>query len=377
MAIKTCTHCGLKINSEYLGMVVRPPQDQYKTMKESIHARGQYKPIEVNKHKVIVDGYTRHQITKELGIKPKWKARKFANENEEKFFVIEANLAQRHLTNFQRIQLAMKLLPLEQALARERQRKAGKVKSSFLSNERKGEALELVAKKAGVSTTTFHRGKAILEHGNRKLIKKVQEGAMEINTAYNQVVQHTRHGDHKKNPPLPKGVYNILYVDPPWQYENQNTGGSLRSGAEQQYPTMSTDEICKFWEKLHGKVAKDSVIFLWATVPLLPEAFKVLDAWGFTYKTKITWRKIMSLGMGYWFRGQVEDLLVGIKGKVKPFRCQKANFIQAKVGKHSEKPKEFRELIELAVKNMPHKRKLEIFGRKKHDGWEVYGDELE
>jgi N6-adenosine-specific RNA methylase IME4 len=74
---------------------------------------------------------------------------------------------------------------------------------------------------------------------------------------------------------------------------------------------------------------KDSVCFLWITVPLLPDGFKVLEAWGYKYKTMITWRKIMSLGMGFWWRGQTEHLLFGIKGKIKAFRMQEKNIIEA------------------------------------------------
>jgi len=76
-----------------------------------------------------------------------------------------------------------------------------------------------------------------------------------------------------------------------------------------------------------------------------------MKTWGFKYKTAIFWRKIMSLGMGFWFRGQVEMLLLGIKGKVKAFRCQKVNFLQTRVKAHSEKPIEIYEWIEQLAQN--------------------------
>ncbi|KKK84517.1 hypothetical protein LCGC14_2782570, partial [marine sediment metagenome] len=105
----------------------------------------------------------------------------------------------------------------------------------------------------------------------------------------------------------------------------------------------------------------------------LPEAFEVMKEWGYKYKTMITWRKIMSLGMGFWFRGQTEHLLLGVRGKVKAFRIQKANFIQCKAEKHSQKPKEFRDLIEM-TKLTP---KIELFARQKTKGWDVWGNEVE
>jgi len=130
--------------------------------------------------------------------------------------------------------------------------------------------------------------------------------------------------------------YNIIYADPPWTYSNKKTGANMTSGSESQYKeTMTTDEICSM--PIPKITEKNSVLFLWATVPLLPDAFKVMEAWGFKYKTMLTWRKVMSLGMGFWFRGQTEHILFGVKGKVKAFRFQKSNFYQCKAGKHSQK----------------------------------------
>lgn len=105
-------------------------------------------------------------------------------------------------------------------------------------------------------------------------------------------------------------IYNVIYADPPWEYRNKKTGGSMKSGAESKYSTMSVDEICN----LKIPAAKDSVLFLWCTVPMINEGLKVMSSWGFKYKTMILWRKIMSLGMGFWWRGQCEILLFGVRG---------------------------------------------------------------
>lgn len=169
--------------------------------------------------------------------------------------------------------------------------------------------------------------------------------------------------------------YNVLYIDPPWSYKNKNTGGSMKSGAANQYPTMTIEELCNL--PIKNIAEKDSVLFLWAVVPLLPEALLVMSSWGYKYKTALFWWKIMSLGMGYWFRGQVEILLMGVKGKVKAFRCQKRNIFQIKVGKHSEKPEEFRKLIEEATKNMPDRKMIELFARKQVDEWDSIGNDID
>ena len=146
----------------------------------------------------------------------------------------------------------------------------------------------------------------------------------------------------------------------------------MNSGADSNYPTMALDDICNL--PVAGICHKDAVLFLWVTVPMLQEGLEVMKSWGFAYKTMITWRKIMSLGMGYWFRGQTEHLLLGIKGKVKAFRCQRANFIQAKALRHSEKPEEFRQLIEAATVGL--NPKIELFARWRVKGWAAYGNEI-
>ncbi len=167
--------------------------------------------------------------------------------------------------------------------------------------------------------------------------------------------------------------YKILLADPPWSYRNKNTGGSFKSGSSAKYKTMSVEEICNMRKFIDEISDKDSVLFLWAIVPLLPEGLEVLNAWGYKYKTSLFWRKIKSLGMGFWFRGIVEVLLMGVKGKVKAFRIQKGNVIQSKVRKHSRKPDEFYELIEMSGLEP----KIELFARNRRNGWSAFGDEVE
>lgn len=196
--------------------------------------------------------------------------------------------------------------------------------------------------------------------------------------------------------------YNTIYADPPWSYDNKKTGrGMLKDGttcnsaADDKYNTMSLEQLCAF--PIRPLCEKDTILFMWAVVPMLPEAFKVLEAWGFKYKTMLTWRKVMSQGLGYWFRGQCEHLLVATKGSPKAFRQQVCNYYQSeydladdhvyqsRVGRHSQKPDYFRILISNAVKvSFEQPKKLELFARSRdglfpdyeyQDDWAVYGNE--
>ena len=112
--------------------------------------------------------------------------------------------------------------------------------------------------------------------------------------------------------------YGIVYADPPWRYDMKRGKGV----AENHYPTMSMDEICAL--PVADLAAKDSALFLWATFPQLNEAFRVMEAWGFKYKTlAFLWlkqnRKADSwfYGMGFWTRSNAEVCLLATRGHPK------------------------------------------------------------
>lgn len=175
------------------------------------------------------------------------------------------------------------------------------------------------------------------------------------------------------NQPL-KGVgrFPVLLADPPWEYDGATTDPTRQ--IENQYPTMPLEEICDLpvGEQV---AAKDAVLFLWATAPLLPDALEVMEAWGFEYKSCAVWDK-QKIGMGYWFRGQHELLLVGVRGNPpKPAPGALASsVISASRGKHSEKPEAVRTLIEAYYPELP---RLEMFCRKPRKGWSAWGNQSE
>ena len=167
---------------------------------------------------------------------------------------------------------------------------------------------------------------------------------------------------------LPKGKYSVVLADPPWRYSFHS---SDNSGVELHYETMNLESICSV--PVHEIAAKNCVLFLWATAPLLPEALDVMSSWGFTYKTNLVWVKSQH-GMGYWSRGKHELLLVGTKGRPPTPRPadRVASVFRSKSRRHSQKPPEARVIIE---KYYPSARKVELFAREKTEGWTVWGRE--
>jgi len=171
--------------------------------------------------------------------------------------------------------------------------------------------------------------------------------------------------------------YKVIYADPPWEYNGhvaQTKTGDSR--AKVHYPTMSDDEILNF--PINTYADDDCVLFLWTTVPNLPLGLQVLTKWGFKYKTCLTWKKEYhkrgGFGMGSYFGIYTEHLLMGTKGKVKQFYSGKSNIITAEWRGHSEKPQQFRTLIERATKYL--EPKIELFARIKPVGWDTYGNDV-
>ena len=169
--------------------------------------------------------------------------------------------------------------------------------------------------------------------------------------------------------------YTVLYADPPWRYRNKPNGRS----PESHYPTMKTEDICAL--PVQALAAEDCALFLWATMPMIFEAQKVLAAWGFRYKTvAFVWVKQnregtgIFWGMGYWTRANAELCLLATKGRPQRRANNVHQVIISPVEEHSKKPEEARRRIEALLGDVP---RLELFARRPSPGWDVWGNEVE
>jgi N6-adenosine-specific RNA methylase IME4 len=172
-----------------------------------------------------------------------------------------------------------------------------------------------------------------------------------------------------------KLAYNIIYADSPWRYRNSSCNGA----AESHYQTMTTTDICLL--PVEDIAAKDSVLFLWATFPMLPDAISVISAWGFRYKSvAFVWlkqnkvAKTWFFGTGFWTRGNAEICLLATKGKPKRQDNSVHQFIISPVEAHSKKPDEARDKILRLMGDLP---RVELFARQATPGWDVWGNEIQ
>lgn len=157
-----------------------------------------------------------------------------------------------------------------------------------------------------------------------------------------------------------------IYADPPWLYGNQSTRGAT----DDHYAGMTVDQICKMPIARLG--AANSHLHLWTTNAFLFEAKRVIEAWGFEYRSCFVWVK-PTIGMGNYWRVSHEFLLLGIRGSATfPDRSLRS-WGEFKRGRHSAKPEQIRVLVE-RVSPGP---RLELFARREAPGWYSFGNEIE
>lgn len=173
---------------------------------------------------------------------------------------------------------------------------------------------------------------------------------------------------------LPPLSYDFIMADPPWAYENWSEKGEHKN-ASAQYDCMSLEDIKALPV---GQLARaDAVLWLWATNPLLPEAFDVLRAWGFSFKTAGHWVKRtkhgkLAFGTGYILRCAGEPFLIGTVGNPKTARNVRS-VIEGPIREHSRKPDE---AYQEAEKLMPDAlRRADLFSRQVRPGWDAWGNE--
>lgn len=170
---------------------------------------------------------------------------------------------------------------------------------------------------------------------------------------------------------LPRGVgYDIIYADPPWRYDNSQTP----------YPTMDMEEL----KTLPVPAAANSLLFMWATSPMLPPALELMAAWGFEFKTVAwVWHKTNPkngqgvMGTGFYTRQSCEVLLLGTRGSGHSKRRKRRNCDQYQAlprSAHSRKPPEFRRMIEDVFEG---ERRIELFARETHEGWDAWGFDVD
>jgi N6-adenosine-specific RNA methylase IME4 len=213
---------------------------------------------------------------------------------------------------------------------------------------------------------------------------KIAVAAVENTSAVIREARAERHKEKKKKRQqreqalgakqiaLPQKRYGVILADPEWKFEFWSEKGATNSSAENHYDVSELANIKA--RDVASIAADDCVLFLWATVPMLPHALEVMAAWGFRYVSHYCWGKDKA-GTGYWGRNKHELLLIGTRGKI-PAPAegeQPESLIIAPVSRHSAKPACFYDIIERLFPSLP---KIELNARTRRQGWDSWGLEV-
>ena len=328
-------------------------EKELSSLAEDIKQNGLQNPIMLFDGKIL-DGRNRFEACQISGVEPKYDQ---FNGDDPLKAVISLNLMRRHLDESQRAVIAARVANMPAYRPSN--------KSANMPTLSQPEAAALF----NVSERMIRTVKAI-EREAPERIPEIESGAMTATKVYKLITTKARNEElRRKAVSAPTGKYAVILADPPWQYSNSG----FNESAESQYPTMPTDEICEMADMVREASTPETVLFLWATNPLLPDAIKVMEAWGFTYKTNMAWIKDKGRGKGWFLVSRHELLLIGTRGdtphpKERPESCFEAD----RGPVHSRKPAMAYEIIE----SMYDGSKLEMFSRSKRIGWEAYGNEL-
>ena len=353
-----------------------------------IREHGLREPVVTFEDKIL-DGRNRYRACLQAGIEPTFTV---YQGDDPVSYVVSLNLRRRHLNESQRAMVAAKLatfklgdnqhsegLPIgrgsellnvgERTVARAREVQERGVPELVTAVER-GDVS--VSAAADVATLPVAEQTEIVARGEKEILaaaKNIRAKRVERNHAerMERIAEIA-----KRNTEFPGGRYAVVYADPPWHFEVYNEQSGVERAAANHYPTMSTADICAM--PVADLATPDAVLFMWTTSPHLPEALRIIAAWGFEYKTNVVWVKD-KIGLGYLVRNQHEVLLIATRGDIPtPLPANRpSSVIEAPRGKHSRKPDEAYDLIERMYPELP---RIELFARQVREGWACWGNEV-
>jgi ParB-like chromosome segregation protein Spo0J len=296
--------------------------EEFDALVADIEQHGLREPI-VELGDAILDGRNRYRACKEAGVPIK--TIKYDGK-DPLAYVLSANLHRRHLNESQRAMVALAVANMPSGYRTDLEPSANLLKVS------QSDAARMV----GVSTRTVTSAAVVRDRGTRELIERVKRGEVAVSLAaqvaslpkreqqrltngaeesLRSAVKQSRRSHReaglaaateKASKALGTKLYSVISADPPWRFEPRSRDTGMDRSADNHFPTMTVERICE----MKVPAADDAVLFLWATVPMLPEALDVMKAWGFTYRSHCVWKKDR-VGMGFWFRNIHELLLVG------------------------------------------------------------------
>jgi N6-adenosine-specific RNA methylase IME4 len=379
----------IKIKPEFKSLIPPLEEAEAKQLEQNLINEGCRDPL-VEWQGFLIDGHNRYEICTKHNLPFEVISKDFKTEAEARIWMRQNQMGRRNLTKAWAIDLQLdnKKDLLEKGSKKMSNKKVGEknpmVKKDparlLLNNnlaEKEHRTRTEMAKAAGVSAGTVAKAEQVKKK-SPKLWEKAKEGEVTITGAYKEIkkeekkaarlkmIEEQKQAIESGQVKLPEGVFEVIALDPPWNYGREYDPDSSR--VANPYPEMTQAQLLE----LAPPFADDSVCMLWTTHAFLFDAKELLDHWGFTYKATMVWDK-GKMGMGHWLRMQCEFCLVGIKGKPNWNNTKWRDIITEARREHSRKPEAFYEMIEDVVTG----RRLEFFSREQRKGWATYGNDTE
>ena len=375
----------ITIDSEFQSLIPALSAEEYGQLEENILHDG-IRDALIVWDGILLDGHNRYEIAQKYDLPYEVQEMNFDSRADAERWVILNQFGRRNLSAYDRSILALRLKPIIAAQAKERQEEGINQYSLCQKSDKAPiDTKKEIAKAAGVSHDTIAKVEKIETQAPPEIKAAVKSGEMSINQAYQATRREEKKAEVQKrieeyaevqtgviDIEKPEKKYNIIYADPPWRYwESGNKNQS------EHYKTMPIDDICSL--PIKDIVAENSVLFLWVTYPILADAFRVIEAWGFKYSTAaFVWVKKNKaadspfFGCGAWTRANSELCLLATRGSVQRLDATISQIVESPIEEHSKKPDIVRELIERLVGKLP---RVELFCRNPADGWDVWGNE--
>jgi N6-adenosine-specific RNA methylase IME4 len=360
-------HKELKIDDEFKSLIPPLSMEEFNGLEQSIINEGCRDPL-VLWDELILDGHNRYNICMKNGIIFKTVEKNFDNREDAKIWILENQLGRRNLNDAQHIDVVDKLFGLTEKQDAKQRMLIGKKDPS--ENLRKGRATDRLGSKAKVSGRQYEKGIKIKTTDPDKW-NQCLAGQLSIDKAFNDIKNdkiEAKIAEQKieieKGIEQPDGLYDIIVIDPPWDYSDQSSYDPDGKRGTVDYPTITLEKL----KEIKLPLKENAVIWLWVTNSRFKEAIELTDAWNLTRKTILTWNKI-DMGVGNYLRNITEHCILCFKGDPYFKNTKWTTLISEKRTKHSIKPEIFYKLVEETCVG----KKLDYFGRKERDRWDIYG----
>lgn len=380
-------------------------EDDYALLKNDIRTNGFDKSYPIYTYQgEIIDGWNRYRACNEIGVTPVFV--QFAGSDIDAIMFVMRTNKRRNLTSSQKGCIAVEAEELIKAVREETEKERVE---KLTGNENAKTKVQLIVpsfstqpappKKDTTRLTSHKIAEALgtnrtyvseaakIKETNPEAFERIKSGEVTITEVMKEqkkqaviekVVQYQEELRQESSFDIDifntDKKFNIIYADPAWRYWD---GGEKNQSLH--YQTMTIDEICKLPVK---NITDDNcILFLWVTYPILQEAFKVIESWGFKYSTcGFIWVKKNKVsdswffGNGAWTRANSELCLIATKGSIARLDASISQVLDDKIMEHSRKPARVRWLITKLVGELP---RIELFSRcQENDGWFNWGNNI-